>query len=147
MGPRHLLCKGHFSAVCSESYAEFKEIKILVATVSWITRMECGPQFVLTHILYVLSWLSFKRLFSHVCFRLETKELLFEASWVGIDDEELIFPFTSNYLSILVSAVPRFCWFKWYFIRKNNQRNCINFEWKILKHFITLAWKSGNQGL
>lgn len=53
--------------------------------------MECGPQFVLTHIVYVLSWLSFKRLFSHVCFRLETKELLFEASWVGIDDEELIF--------------------------------------------------------
>lgn len=67
--------------------------------------MECGPQFVLTEILYVLSCLSFKRLFNHVCLREETKELLFEASWVGIVDEELIFPVTSNYLSILVSMV------------------------------------------
>lgn len=53
--------------------------------------MECGPQFVLTHILCVLSCLSFKRLFSHVCSRVETKELLFEASWVGMDEEELVF--------------------------------------------------------
>ena len=64
--------------------------------------MECGPQFVLTHILYVPSYLLFKRLFSYVCLRVETKELLFEASWVGIDDEELVFPVRSNYLSILV---------------------------------------------
>lgn len=83
--------KDIFQLVCSENYPEFKEIKILVATVSWITRMECGPQFVLTHILCVLSCLSFKRLFSHVCSRVETKELLFEASWVGMDEEELVF--------------------------------------------------------
>lgn len=59
----------------------------------------------LTHILYVLSSLSFKRSFSHVCLRVETKELLFGATRVGTDDKELIFPVTSNYLSIHVSVL------------------------------------------
>lgn len=36
---------------------------------------------------------------------METKELLFGATRVGTDEKELIFPVTSNYLSIHVSVL------------------------------------------
>ena len=57
------------------------------------------------HLLYVLSGLSFKKSFSHVCLRIETKELLFEASRVGTDDKELIFPVTSKQTLVKVLDV------------------------------------------
>ena len=70
--------------------------------------MECGPQFVLTHILCVLSCLSFRRLFSHVCSRVETKELLFEAIWVGMDDEELVFCQVKLLINSCSYVIPKF---------------------------------------
>lgn len=60
-------------------------------------------------LLSVLSNLSVITSCSHVCLRAETKELLFQATRVGTDEKELIFPVTSNYLSIHnYHVIPRF---------------------------------------
>ena len=95
------------------------------------------------HILYVLSSLSFKRSFRHVCLRVETKELLFEASRVGTDDEELIFPVKLNYLSILFSMLYPDLLIQVILNEIEQWKNCINL--KILQRFYNSGmkkWKS-----
>ena len=65
---------------------------------------------------------------NHVCIRVETKEPLFEASRVGTDDEELIFPVKSNYLSILLFMLFPELLIQVILNDIEQWKNCINFK-------------------